>query len=424
MFRVKRLKFLLVFLVFVTSLSFAKVQITFWHGLARDPDKSSIDKIVADFMKENPDIDVKVVIVPAAETDSTKLLTAVAAGTGPDLVYIDRFTVPQRAAYNVLEPLDDYLKKLGVNDSELVKNFYSFALGECYFNKKLYALPFDTDVRVFFYNVKLLESVGLKEPPKTIYELIKVAEKLTKEGKKGRYDTVGFIPWCAQGWPYTWIFAFEGKVFDEKTGKFVFATDPNVIEAYKWMKQWADRFGYDALNAFGSMQIGDLNPFTAGKLAMIVDGNWTISGLRMFAPKDFKYAITGIPTKSGKSVTWAGGWSLAIPKGAKRPLEAAKLAYYIATKGQIQYAIDTLHIPTYKPAVSEFLKRDPSQKVFVELLDNAYSRPPLPVGALLWDKLVEARDMVLSGKKTVEKALIDVQNEVQAEYDKIMKNIK
>jgi len=58
MFRVKRLKFLLVFLIFVTSLSFAKVQITFWHGLARDPDKSSIDKIVADFMKENPDIDV------------------------------------------------------------------------------------------------------------------------------------------------------------------------------------------------------------------------------------------------------------------------------------------------------------------------------------------------------------------------------
>lgn len=420
----KKSLFALFLITLLVSLSLGAVEITFWHGLARDPDKSSIDKIIENFQKENPDIKVKVVIVPAAETDSTKLLTAVSAGTGPDLVYIDRFTVPQRAAYNVLEPLDGYLSKIGVKVNTLLEDFYDFAIKECIFNGKYYALPFDTDVRVMFYNVALLNSIGLKEPPKTVYEMIKVAEKLTKEGKKGKYDTVGFIPWYAQGWPYTWIFAFEGNVFDEKTGKFVFATDPGVIEAYKWMKNWADRFGYEALNAFGSMQIGDLNPFTAGKLAMIVDGNWTLSGLKLFAPKDFKYAITGIPTKSGKPVTWAGGWSLAIPKGAKHPAEAAKLAYYIATKGQIQYCIDTLHLPTYKKAVNEFLKKDPSQKVFIDLLENAKSRPPLPVGALLWDKLVEARDQVLTGKKTVEKALMDAQQEVQKEYDKIMQSYK
>jgi len=419
--RFKRCVVLAVFLgIFTVSSLFAAVEVTFWHGLARDPDKSSIDKIIADFEKENPNIKVKLVIVPSAETDSTKLLTAVAAGTGPDLVYIDRFTVPQRAAYDVLEPMDEYLKKNGVDIKKLMSDFYDFAVQECMFKGKYYALPFDTDVRVMLYNVAMLNSVGLKEPPKTIYDLIKVADKLTKEGKKGQYDTVGFIPWYAQGWPYTWIYAFEGNIFDEKTGKFVFATDPGVIEAYKWQKSWADRFGYEALNAFGSMQIGDLNPFTAGKLAMIVDGSWTISGIKMFAPKDFKYAISGIPTKSGKPVTWAGGWSLAIPKGAKHPVEAAKLAMYMATKGQIQQAVDTLHLPTYKKATNDLLKVDPSQKVFVDLLENAKCRPPLPVGALLWDKLNEARDNVLTGKKSVEKALMDVQIEVQREYDKIM----
>ncbi|MGQ9856288.1 MAG: ABC transporter substrate-binding protein [Fervidobacterium sp.] len=416
----KRLFGSLVVLFFVCSVAFAAVEITFWHGLARDPDKSSIDKIIAAFEKENPGIKVKVVIVPAAETDSTKLLTAVAAGTGPDLVYIDRFTVPQRAAYDVLEPIDNYLKQLGVNVTDFLKQFYPFAVEECMFNGKYYALPFDTDVRVMLYNKKLLKAAGFERPPTNVYDMIKIAEKLTKEGKKGKYDTVGFIPWYAQGWPYTWIFAFEGKVFDEKTGKFVFATDPGVIEAFKWQKSWADRFGYEALNAFGSLQIGDLTPFTAGKLAMLVDGNWTISGIKLFAPKDFEFSIAGIPTKSGKNVTWAGGWSVAIPKGAKRPLEAAKLALYIATKGQVTYSVDTLHLPTYKPAVNELLKVDPSQKVFVDLLENAKCRPPLPVGALLWDKLVEARDMVLTGKKTVEQALKDAQDAVQREYDKIM----
>ncbi|QTA37693.1 ABC transporter substrate-binding protein [Thermosipho ferrireducens] len=418
-------KFLGLFLsVLLTGILFAQTEIVFWHGLSRDPDKSSIDEIVAAFEKENPDIKVKVVIVPAAETDSTKLLTAVAAGTGPDLVYLDRFTVSQRAANNVLEPMEDYLKKIGIDIAEMKKQFYDFAIEECIFNGKMWALPFDTDVRILLYNAKLLKKAGYVEPPDNVYDMIKVADILTVEGKRGRYETVGFIPWYAQGWPYTWIFAFEGKVFDKNTGKFVFATDKGVIEAYEWQKEWADRFGYEALNAFGSLQIGDLNPFTAGKLAMIVDGNWTISGLKKFAPEDFEYKISGIPTKSGKPVTWAGGWSLAIPKGAKNKEAAAKLAYYIATKGQVQYSVDTLHIPTYKPAVEDFLKKDPSQEKFVKLLDNAKTRPPLPVGALLWDKLVEARDYILTGKKTVKQALLDAQKEVQEAYDEIMERFK
>ncbi|ABR30878.1 ABC transporter substrate-binding protein [Thermosipho melanesiensis] len=413
-------KLVSIFLTLIIGLVFSQVEVVFWHGLSRDPDKSSIEKIIKEFENENPDIKVKVVIVPAAETDSTKLLTAVAAGTGPDLVYLDRFTVSQRAANNVLEPMEDYLKKIGIDISEMKNQFYSFAIEECIFNGKMWALPFDTDVRILLYNAKLLKKAGYNEPPKTVYEMINVADKLTVEGKRGRYETVGFIPWYAQGWPYTWIFAFEGKIFDKESGKFIFATDPGVIEAYKWQEEWANRFGYEALNAFGSLQIGDLNPFTAGKLAMIVDGNWTISGLKMFAPKDFEYKISGIPTKSGKPVTWAGGWSLAIPRGAKHKEAAAKLAYYIATKGQVIYCVDTLHLPTYKPAVKSFLEKDPSQKVFVELLDNAKTRPPLPVGALLWDKLVEARDYVLTGKKSVEQALLDAQKEVQEAYDKIL----
>ena len=39
----------------------------------------------------------------------------------------------------------------------------------------------------------------------------------------------------------------------------------------------------------------------------------------------------------------------------------------------------------------------------VELLQVAKSRPPLPVGALLWDKLNEARDYVLTGKRQLKR---------------------
>lgn len=411
----------LVMLILLFSVcTYAATEITLWHGLSRDPDKSSVDKIVADFERENPDIKVNVVIIPAAETDSTKLITAVAGGTGPDLVYLDRFTVIQRAVDNVLEPMDKYLELAGIDVENFKKEFYDFAIGECIWDNTVWAVPFDTDVRILLYNKKLLRQAGYTEPPKTIYEMIDAAEKLTIEGKRGKYETVGFIPWHGQGWPYTWIYAFEGDIFNAETQKFIFATDPNVIESFEWQKEWADRFGFEELNAFASFQIGDLNAFTAEKLAMIVDGNWTVSGIRLFAPKDFEFGISGIPTKTGEEITWAGGWSFAIPRGAKHPVEAAKLAHYMATKGQVRYSVDTLHLPTYKGAVDAFLQEDPSQKPMVELLKVAKSRPPLPVGALLWDKLNEARDYVLTGKKTVEKALMDAQEEVQKAYDRVV----
>lgn len=40
-------------------------------------------------------------------------MTAIAGGTGPDVYYLDRFTVAQRAYYEQLEPLDKYLEELG-----------------------------------------------------------------------------------------------------------------------------------------------------------------------------------------------------------------------------------------------------------------------------------------------------------------------
>lgn len=107
--------YLVILFLLFSVFTYAATEITLWHGLSRDPDKSSVDKIVADFERENPDIKVNVVIIPAAETDSTKLITAVAGGTGPDLVYLDRFTVIQRAVDNVLEPMDKYLELAGID---------------------------------------------------------------------------------------------------------------------------------------------------------------------------------------------------------------------------------------------------------------------------------------------------------------------
>ena len=416
-------KLLVFLLTILVVMALAKVEIVFWHNMSNPVDKQSIEEIVAEFNRTHPNIHVKVVLVPGAETEVTKLMTAVAAGTGPDVYYLDRFTVAQRAWQGVLEPLEDYLVQLGVNVDELKKKFFDFAIKEATYKGKLYALPWDTDVRVLYYNKKLFEKAGLdpNKPPVTIDELDRYAEKLTI--KKGdRYVQLGFVPWAGQGWHYTWGWAFGGKFYDENTQRFCFADDPKIIASFKWQKSYADKYGIKNIDAFFSMFAGGMNPFLAGKLAMVVDGNWFLAQIRKFAPKGFEYGIAPIPYPiyGEAGSTWAGGWSLVIPKGAKHPKEAAEFILYMATKGQIKYALDTAHLPTYKDALPELIKKDPEQAVFAKLLPKAHCRPVVPVGAFLWDKLTEARDYVLHGKKTVEQALRDAQEEAQAELDKAL----
>ena len=63
--------------------------------------------IVEAFNTANPDICVKMTIVPGAETDIAKLLTSIRGGVAPDVYMADRFTVAQRAAEGVLDQLPD-----------------------------------------------------------------------------------------------------------------------------------------------------------------------------------------------------------------------------------------------------------------------------------------------------------------------------
>ncbi len=158
---------------------------------------------------------------------------------------------------------------------------------------------------------------------------------------------------------------------------------------------------------------------------MRIDGNWLLSTLRKFAdPKVCEWGIAPIPYPDGgeKGSTWAGGWSLVIPKGAKHPKEAAEFIQWMATKGAIKYAKDTAHFSAIKEGTLRVVEEDPDQNLFYELLNgpNTHSRPVIPIGALVWDELVNAWNDALYGKKTPRQTLKDAQEKVQKELDKAL----
>ena len=414
---------IVVFLVsFSLPVAFAqeKSEVLFWTGFSGQPERGIMDDMVARFNKLYPEVNVKKVVVPGTETEIAKLLTSLAAGVGPDVYHLDCFTVSQRAAAGVLQPLDEYVK--GIRQ-EVEKAYLDFAWKEVVYQDKVWALPWDTDVRALYYRKDFFRKAGLN-PPTTIAETDAAAEKLVVR-KNGKLERMGFVPWWNQGWHYTWGWSFGGEFYDEEAQKIT-ANDPKIVESFAWQKSYPDKYGMKDVETFSAAyetQTEVLDPFVSGKVAMVVTGDWFIAFMKRFGP-DVDYGIVPIPRPAEykEPTSWSGGWSMVIPIGAKNAEGAAKfIQWYCGPEANEIYAKGTYHLPvSIKAFEITFLRQEPRYKVFLDVLPYSRCRPVVPVGGLYWDELTAARDYVIHGKKTPKQALDDVVARVQPELDKIL----
>ena len=311
-------------------------------------DKVGLDatnKVVEMYHAAQDKIRVQVVYVPVTQGTqmSEKLLTSIAAGTPPDTAEFDRFIVSSWAAKGSLEDLSDLAKGAKVAADQ----FYPFAWEEASYKGKLYAMPHDTDTRGIYINTKIAKDAGLDptKPPKTIAELDAWAEKLTKkEGRK--FITWGYSPAYRQSFHFAVGLQFDASFYDKGTGKCT-ANDAKVIEAFTWMKTYADKYNIEDMEAFQSAFGTQTNdPFMSGQIAMISDGDWQLATIKRFKP-DLDYVVAPMPGKSGPASCMAGGWSQVLPKGTKQKEAGFNwLAYYCGKDGLKSWCLDTMHIPT------------------------------------------------------------------------------
>lgn len=400
----------------------AASEVTVWTSFTGDVELNAIKKIVDGFNKSQQDTQANVVQVPSqSESDVTKLMTAVRGGVGPDVYLFNRPFASQRAADGVLQDLTPYLK-----GEDLSANYLEFAFNECKFNGKLFALPFDTDARALFYRKDMLAEVGVDEAeldpakgPITLDRLHEISSKMDKKDANGSYSRIGFVPWFAQGWHYTWGYVFGGEFYTPEGCK-VTATNPGVVAGFNYMYEQAKAMGAKQVQEFmSSVNRPDAppaqNPFYTGSLGFMVSGDWELASMASYAP-DVKYGVTHIPVpKAGdKPSSWSAGFSVVMPQGAKNPDGAISYMKYMAgEEGQRIYTKDTSHLPTYKALLKDDSLFDGKHDFFRQMLSYSRSLPTTPVGALLWDELTTAQDKVKLNQSTAEEALQVVEDHVQ-----------
>ena len=271
-----------------------------WAGLAaaqpvtvrmwmhEHPPRIAIDKaIIAEFEKANPDIKVQYDVISVAEY-STKLLTAFAAGSGPDLFNNTSTLVTQYFAARILAPID--YAAMGYADEAALLAKYQGGFDGIRFQGKLYGVPTEVSNWACFANNAIWKEAGLdpaKDWPKTWEALPAVAEKLTKRDQNGVPIRRGFdFNWAIPGtfWftPNSMIHQLGATMIDEATYKAALDTPPS-RRAFQYIQDWAVR-----LRLGGPQYTDSRTEFLAGKLAA-----------------ECSFGIWGIPQMQAAKIDWA-----------------------------------------------------------------------------------------------------------------------
>ena len=141
----------------VTDLGEGEFKVSFWHGLGGS-DGETLNEMLVNFVDENPDVGVTAELIPW-DTLYAKLQAAFLAGNPPDLVLMHASELPQYASYGVIRPMGDWYTSGGgwLPDEDLAPPTYA----GMHYDGVLYGIPLDNHGMGQWINVDHFEAAGL-----------------------------------------------------------------------------------------------------------------------------------------------------------------------------------------------------------------------------------------------------------------------
>ncbi len=395
----------------------AQSTVTFWHIYDSGDALDFINEVVEDFNAENPDI-----IVNHLGTNFwdywTRLTTAMAAGTGPDVSLNDLGNVASRAAMGVIAPLDEYMAADGVS----ISDYWEATHPMIQYEGSVYALPLETDVRALYYNKAHFAEVGLDpdSPPTDWAELSEYTDLLTLQLDNGRLTRVGFNPeWGNMGiYTLAWL---NGAELVAEDGSLVL-NSPEMVETLEFMMDLQTRYGERNLSTFSaSFGSGATDPFMTGQVSMIGENNTFAAQIRRFAP-DLDFGVAPLPNNDSPA-SWSNGFSIEIASSSNNKDAAWRfMSYLMSDEIQAAYAArNGSMVGNQAAATAAELMEDEVWAVMVEQMGISKFRPFSMEAPTWYDTALQPEvDAALLGRKSAQQALDDAQAAYEAEVQRYL----
>ena len=235
----------------------------------------------------------------------TRLTTALAAGTAPDVIVLHQARLINYVPSGVLLPLDGYVSE------DMLSDFQAAPLEACRMNGKLYAIPFDVHPIVMYSNKALLEAAGITEIPETAEDFL-AAAKAVKEATGEWGSLIDNTTGTYKAYTLTRLFV---SLVNQQGGSML--TDDLSAAAFN------NEYGYNALVGL-QMLVNEagvnpneldydaaMNMFKLGEGAFYFNGVWATGTLEQTEGLDF--VASPLPPFMGKSAAWTDSHTFAIP---------------------------------------------------------------------------------------------------------------
>ena len=364
----------------------ASGDVTIWYYWETEGHQKALNHIIEEFNGSQDSITVQAKYVPFADFKK-QLSIGASADELPDLVILDN---PDHAAYAAMGIFADLTDKFDVS------NYYEGPVNSCTLDGKLYGVPFGSNDLVLFYNEDMLKEAGC-EVPTTWDELLEVAKATTTDSVFGfahcalqnEEGTFNFLPWV-------WSTGATSYEINSEGG----------IKALNFEKELVDS-GAMTKEAINWTQGDTMHQFIAGNLAMMINGTWQIPTMREEVP-DLNWNVAPIP-QDKEQASGLGGENYAVIAGGNEDA-AVKFLEFATTPETCLYMMNAMGYISADSTIAENqFEGDEVYQVFVDEMQYAHARGPLPEWPSISDAISLAFNKVITGESAPEDAAAEAQ---------------
>ena len=334
-------------------------------------DRGVYDPIIRDFQAQNPSVRI-IYRKFSFEDYERSLLSALAAGTGPDIFMFHNSWLPKHGDKITPMPEEFPGKEPSMTIRDFQDQFVDVAAQDLVYANRIYALPLYVDTLALYYNKDTLNSAGITRPAQTWEEFNSDVEAITRlDGRGNIIQSAAAIGTAKNINRSTDILAAlmiqSGvQMTDAENSSATFSRLVNNTAVGETALKYYTDFANPSVRTYtwNDAQHYSVDAFTEGRTAMMFNYSHQISVLKGKAAR-LNFGVAPIPQISPNDAkTYANYWAVTVSNRSQFPDNAWKFLLHLTSKdGASNYLNATLR-PAARRDLVELQRNDLDLGVF------------------------------------------------------------
>jgi len=387
-------------MLFLAGSISAKTVLNFWQFWTDPNIRPTIESIIGDFEKANPDIEIKLTNLTWANGHE-KIVLAFASGHAPDVVELGSDWIAQFAESGHLADLSETVVPFK-------KDFNGWSMST--YKGKVYAVPWILGTRVMFCNRALLNLAGYEHDfiPINWEQFLDAVHKVNNLGE----DFYGWGSNTAEKHrlykkflPFFW--SNHAQIFSDD-GRYCLLASENAIAALQFYKDLHDCCGYVA------NQRGIEDAFLEGRIGFIFSGDWLLKRIEL-EKRNVDYFTTLVPGVEYTGRSFMGGEFLAISQQSEQKEAAMKfIRFFTNPENQVKFckANRSANPSSIVAQKDEYFTSNPNLQTFIAQLRSSNHPPVDPDWVYIEEAIEGAVEDALFGSGEVANALYEARKKI------------